>query len=188
MSSSNRRTAERKLGSGARRAKASRDAASDGVAKKSGVRRRKTGDSQSPENGRAAAQNEDHEYDLGIISLVLENVGLADLGLHKSSEASRNSYSELFKLADRFAGYRNQAESESVANRLRVRPYWEACVDMANKVRSVRLSLPTTIESFACMVVQLKQQILIQERRYALRSLGLGAMHAKVQKANRGGR
>lgn len=58
MPSNNRRTSEQRLSSPTRRAKASRGSASDGVAKKSGVRRTKTGDSQSLESGHSAAQRD----------------------------------------------------------------------------------------------------------------------------------
>lgn len=56
MPSNNRRTSEQSLSSPTRRAKASRGSASEGVSKKSGVRRTKTGDSQSPEIARPAVQ------------------------------------------------------------------------------------------------------------------------------------
>lgn len=54
----NRRTSEQRLSSPPRRAKASLGSASETVAKKSGVRRSKTGDSQSPEIGLRVAQIE----------------------------------------------------------------------------------------------------------------------------------
>lgn len=191
MSASNRRNVEQKLSSPQRRSAAKRGEARRSAARV-GVRKAPAapvpGDSQSPENGPPTAQHGFHEYDLGIISLVLENVGLADLGLNKTAGDAQNAYSELFELADRFAGYRNQTDSEAWANRQRVRAYWEACVDMANRLRSVRLSLPMTIDAFAMMVVQLRQQLLIQERRSYLRGLGVGAMNANVKKAKRGGR
>lgn len=191
MPSSNRQDCEQKLSGPQRRSAAKRGEARRSAAR-GGVRNAPAapvpGDSQSPENGPPTAQREVHEYDLGIISLVLENVGLADLGLNKTAEDARNSYSELFEMADRFAGYRNQTASEAWANRQRVRAYWEACVDMANRLRSVRLSLPMTIDAFAMMVVQLRQQLMIQERRSALRGLGPRAMQLKLEKAKRGGR
>ena len=58
MPSNNRRTSEQRLSSPTRRAKASRGSASETVAKKSGVRRTKTGDSQSPEIALRVAQIE----------------------------------------------------------------------------------------------------------------------------------
>lgn len=55
MPSNNRRHAEQRLSSPPRRAKASRGSANETVARKSGVRRSKTGDSQSPEIAVATA-------------------------------------------------------------------------------------------------------------------------------------
>ena len=58
MPSNNRRTSEQRLSSPPRRAKASRGSARETVARKSGVRRSETGDSQSPEIALRVAQVE----------------------------------------------------------------------------------------------------------------------------------